>query len=341
MKTTHLSTSATTNHQPFDRSLWLFLALAFIPAWVIWFLSGVLPRAGAGAFDYRWLFAQVGVFAPSLAALIVFGLSGKEPRRNSFRALPVLLLPLLIPGLLIARQGPAGVADIGILLAVAAVLVGFMIILFFSPLNHRLLTSRTGEPRAKPDPRWLFVSIAFFPTLFLVAWFLANLQGGGWAIAAAHNGAAPFAWIVLVAYMHTLLLGGPLGEELGWRGFLLPRLLERNSPLGASFLVALVWALWHAPIDLYAGFVVQGPGALLARFLWTLPGTILFTWIYLRCRGAILAALFLHASMGMLSELGFSAFPSSMMIYFVLLVVATVAVLVGDPVFKSRNEQPG
>lgn len=48
-----------------DKRLWLFLALAFIPAWMIWFLSGVLPRAGAGAFDYRWLFAQVGVFAPS------------------------------------------------------------------------------------------------------------------------------------------------------------------------------------------------------------------------------------------------------------------------------------
>ena len=324
-------------HYSSSGSLWLFLALAFIPAWVIWFLSGVLPRAGTGVFDYRWLFAQIGVFAPSLAALIVSGLSGQEARRNSFRALPVLLLSLLIPGLLIARQAPAGVADIGTLPALATVLVGAMIILFFSPLNRRLLTPGTGETQAKPDPRWLVVSVVFFPALFFVAWFFANLQGGGWAIATAQNGAAPFAWIVLVSFMHTLLLGGPLGEELGWRGFLLPRLLQRHSPLAASLILAVVWALWHAPIDLTAGFLVQGPGALLARFLWTLPVTILFTWLYLRCKGALLSALFLHASMGLLSDLGFSAFPSSMLIYFLLLTIAAVIVSIMDPVLRAGH----
>jgi hypothetical protein len=138
----------------------------------------------------------------------------------------------------------------------------------------------------------------------------------------------------MVSFFHTLLLGGPLGEELGWRAFLLPRLLERNSPLAASFLVALAWALWHTPIDLTAGFLVQGPGALLARFLWTLPVTILFTWLYLRCRGALLTALFMHASLGMLSDLGFSAFPGSMLIYFLLLTIAAVTVLILDPMIR-------
>jgi len=332
-----LDSPDTSTNQTSNRSLWLFLALAFIPAWTIWFLSGVLPRVGVGAFDYRWLFAQVGAFAPSLAALIVSGLSGKGLRWNSFRILPVLLLPLLIPGLLTARSAPAGVAAIGLLPAVATVLVGAIVILFFSPLNRRLLTPGTGEPQAKPDPRWLFASIVLFPTLFLIAWALANLQGGGWAIAGARNGVPAFVWLVLVSFSHTLLLGGPLGEELGWRGFLLPRLLQRHGPMAASLILAVVWALWHAPIDLTAGFLVQGPGALLARFLWTLPVTILFTWIYLRCRGALLAALFMHASLGMLSDLGFSAFPNSMIIYFLLLAIAAAAVVVADPVFQTRT----
>lgn len=332
-----MNSSATTIHQTSNSSLRLFLALAFIPTWTIWLLSGVLPREGVGAFDYRWLFAQVGVYAPSLAALIVSGLSNKERRWNSLRILPVLLLPLLIPGLLIAHQAPAGVADIGALPAAATVLVGAIIILFFSPWNHRLLTPGTGELQAKADARWLFVSIAFFPALFLVAWLLANSQGGGWAVAAAQHGLAPFAWIVLVSFTHNLLLGGALGEELGWRGFLLPRLLKRQGPIAASFVLALVWALWHAPIDLYAGFLVQGPGAVLARIIWTLPVTFLFTWLYLRCRRALLAALFLHASANMLTDLGFSAPAPSMMIFFLLLAATAVAVVAFDPVFHQRH----
>ena len=338
VKATHLPTSATTAHQSFDRNIWLFLALAFIPAWLIWFLSGVLPRAGAGAFDYRWLFAQVGVYAPSLAALVVSGLSSKKLRWNSFRVLPVLLLPLFVPGLLTSRSAPSGVAAISLLPALATVLVGAIVILFLSPLNRRLLNPGTGEPQARPAALWLFASVAFLPVLFLVAWFLGNLQSGGWAVAGAQNGAAGLAWLVLVSFMHNLLLGGPLGEELGWRGFLLPQLLQRHDPLTASLLLAVAWALWHAPIDLYAGFLVEGPAAVLARFIWTIPVTILITWIYLRCKRVLLAALFLHVSIGMLSDFGFSAFPSSMMIYFLLLTIAAVAVSIADPVFRGSDK---
>jgi CAAX protease family protein len=41
---------------------------------------------------------------------------------------------------------------------------------------------------------------------------------------------------------------GPLGEEFGWRGFLLPRLLQRYSPLTSSIILGLIWELWHFPL---------------------------------------------------------------------------------------------
>ena len=41
---------------------------------------------------------------------------------------------------------------------------------------------------------------------------------------------------------------GPLGEEGGWRGYLLPRLLERGSEARASLIIGIIWALWHLPI---------------------------------------------------------------------------------------------
>jgi membrane protease YdiL (CAAX protease family) len=46
------------------------------------------------------------------------------------------------------------------------------------------------------------------------------------------------------------LLGGPLGEEAGWRGFALPRLQNRFSPLTSSLALGFLWANWHVPLML-------------------------------------------------------------------------------------------
>lgn len=94
-----------------------------------------------------------------------------------------------------------------------------------------------------------------------------------------------------------LLVGGPLGEEVGWRGFALPRLQQRFTPVVATIVLGLLWTGWHAPIwfsnnwsilnvqniAFYTGFLV------LAAFQ--------YTWAYNNTRGSILIAIVLHASM--------------------------------------------
>lgn len=68
-------------------------------------------------------------------------------------------------------------------------------------------------------------------------------------------------------FVFVLLLGGAL-EEPGWRGFGLPLLQERYSPVRATLLLGLVWGIWHVPLYGPAGFVVPMVLAFFYTVLW-------------------------------------------------------------------------
>jgi len=85
-----------------------------------------------------------------------------------------------------------------------------------------------------------------------------------------------------------------LTEEAAWRGFALPRLMTRLSPLAASLVLGVVWAGWHAPTFLlgsesdsavpYAGFVVL-----------TIATSVIVAWLYVRTGGSVLLCALFHA----------------------------------------------
>jgi uncharacterized protein len=57
-----------------------------------------------------------------------------------------------------------------------------------------------------------------------------------------------------------ILVGGPLLEEPGWRGFALPRLQEKFGPLAGTIVLGLLWAAWHYPHYLMADWAAQNGG---------------------------------------------------------------------------------
>jgi uncharacterized protein len=105
-----------------------------------------------------------------------------------------------------------------------------------------------------------------------------------------------FAYLMLMvsALVVTLFT---FGEEYGWRGYLLPRLL----PLGeirASLLLGLIWALWHLPL-LLAGLNYPGANVWLAILVFTfvtVTVSFAYTWFYVASSGSVLIAAVLHAS---------------------------------------------
>ena len=92
-------------------------------------------------------------------------------------------------------------------------------------------------------------------------------------------------------FIFALLFVG-LGEEPGWRGFALPALYRRRSPLSAALLVGGFWAFWHVPLmgTEFAWNVV--PCFLISVF----AGSIVLAWLFNGSRQSVLSCMLMHAT---------------------------------------------
>lgn len=92
------------------------------------------------------------------------------------------------------------------------------------------------------------------------------------------------------------LLGGPLGEEPGWRGYALAKLQNRYSALGASLLLGILWAVWHLPFFFLLG-TTESTTPFLFFALGMMANSILITWVYNHTRGSVLLAFLFHTAL--------------------------------------------
>jgi uncharacterized protein len=95
-----------------------------------------------------------------------------------------------------------------------------------------------------------------------------------------------------IFFLPMLVFDGPLGEEIGWRGLLLPQLLQLTSPIKASLAVGVIWFLWHIPLYLAAGRDLH----LLGFFINVLGISVIFTWFYIRSGFSTFVTILLHAT---------------------------------------------
>jgi membrane protease YdiL (CAAX protease family) len=95
-----------------------------------------------------------------------------------------------------------------------------------------------------------------------------------------------------------LIIGGPLGEEPGWRGFALPRLQRQYGPFVGTLILAPLWTFWHVPVWLTA-WTAAGMLNVYTFVLYLLfisAWTFIYTWIANNTRGSVLMAILVHAS---------------------------------------------
>lgn len=147
--------------------------------------------------------------------------------------------------------------------------------------------------------RWR-VGLAWY--LFVFVGFPAIEAFGTLAVLGPATPTSPLeGWQEIIAagsfFLFPGLLAGPLGEEIGWRGFALPHLQRRMGPVAASLMLGLLWAFWHAPLWFAGQWTIPTLGNIAAYVLWITAATFIFTWVFNNTRQSILLAILLHATM--------------------------------------------
>lgn len=241
-------------------------------------------------------------------------------------------LYLLLPVQMSALFGPMTFASPVLYLAVFAPTVAALICArlesraAFADLIARLLRWRAepivyaiavfGIAAAALVPRYAMALLAFTPPPNLLA-MVAPAGLAGLALS-------------------TLADPGPLGEELGWRGYALPRLQQRFNGLTAALILGAVWALWHVPAFFLAG-LPQSQMPFAPWAICTLSLAVLIAWITNRARGGVLPAVLMHWTWNHTADLaGAAAWPTA-----ATMALAAVAVIACRGVDLGRGQNPG
>jgi uncharacterized protein len=187
------------------------------------------------------------------------------------------------------------------------------------------------------DPRWYLV-VVLGPAA-LVGYMVAfNALPGGPTISL--NVPLLTAVITLAFFIFP---GSALGEEIGWRGYALPRLQARRSALGASLILGVIWAFYHLPL-FFTGQAFRSPGLFVPFVISGIALSVILTWVYNGTGGSLLLVVLLHATANLPLTLLLEPLGSRAMLPFLLfvgpmVVAAIVVVIVAGPAHLSRKHR--
>lgn len=157
----------------------------------------------------------------------------------------------------------------------------------FTPSLGALVATR-GRVLAGPwrtHPRWLIAGFVLGPVVVALATLLVLPFSGS----TAHWGPLAIA----------AAIGPPLGEELGWRGYLGPALRLRLGVLGGAIATGFAWALWHLPLSFDTTRGLAGLAAFPEFAASLICASVVIAWLVERSGGSLAVAILAHASLNL------------------------------------------
>jgi len=151
--------------------------------------------------------------------------------------------------------------------------------------------------------RWYLFAVSYMAAIKLAVALLYRLATHSWP-RFGHE-----AWYVIFA---AILLSTPVqaGEEIGWRGYALPRLAGRWGLAPASIVLGAVWACWHLPFFFVAGIDKSGQ-SFPVYFLQVIALSVAAAWLYWRTNRSLLLVMLMHSSVNQTLGLVPSTIPNA------------------------------
>ena len=193
-------------------------------------------------------------------------------------------------------------------------------------LLHRIVLWRVGLG-------WYLLALIGIPVVMALGTLI--LPGG---LASFGSLGLGYVLTYLALFPLIIVLGGPLFEEVGWRGYALPRLQPLYGPLVGTLILGLLWALWHLPQFLVPSWAEASGGrgflAIVKFVVIAIAFAIVTTWVFNNTKGSVFLAILVHTSIDAFSiPMGSLFSPSdvanSLLLSFLVLVVVLVVLTRG------------
>lgn len=158
--------------------------------------------------------------------------------------------------------------------------------------------------------RWYFVVLFGIAIIAYFAIFIGKVFGTPAPEISAPIGVPQDQLLIALPliFLINIFFGGPLAEDIGWRGYILPKMYERTSALSASIQLGIIWAIWHLPYFIFPAWRnAVGNTPFVWFMLLTTAWSVLFAWIYINTESILMPVLFhaaINTTLGSLGVLG-------------------------------------
>lgn len=155
-------------------------------------------------------------------------------------------------------------------------------------LLRRILEWRVGV-------RWYVFAVGYMAAIKLAVALVHRVATGAWPRFGGE------AWYIMLA---AIVISTPVqaGEEIGWRGYALPRLASRFGFARGSLLLGVIWACWHLPLFFIPGIDKSGQSFPL-YLLQVTALSVALAWLYVHTNGSLLLVMLMHSAVNQTKDI--------------------------------------
>lgn len=315
-----------------------FTCLAFSLTWLVWFS---VPSIAGDNWAFGKIITGAG-FGPALAAIILAQLQGTGCEFRSvkwwtslsgvFAIMCAIYTSMLMTGdainlELFKKAEPIGFSTLSIVsVIISSAVAAFIVACLICSRDSRF----SSLLQFRINLKWCLIALFLPATWFLLGMLTVTLTDGTAPTFPLDFLNSTDTLFVLRSILFTFFVVA-IGEEAGWRAWLLPELQKRFSPLLSSFILGLIWGAWHFPLFVI-GQYSESPVATFAKMGACVILATLFTWLYNHSKQSLLVAVIFHTALNNSARILPITAQSG-----IYMLAIFIAVIVFDKMWKKEN----